>query len=142
MTDNAKGEKIGKCMPPIEAGKDTRFKPWVKPPATPEQKKAGRDRKKQWQAMMDMILKYQNMTFQQIKELAEDENAMAQLSVLEVTMIKYIQAWFKDNKMLIDMVNRHVWYAPTKIELEAVKEVDPARQVLDSWDEDEIQDTE
>lgn len=108
---------------------------------TSESKKAGRDRRRQWQAMMDLILKYQNMTFQDIKALAEDENAMAQLSVLEVTMIKYIQAWFKSDKMLVDMVNRHVGYAPQKIEIEPVSETDPAREVLEDRDADEIQDT-
>lgn len=136
MTDDTKSKKnsIDKRL--------ANLIPWAKDPRTisNESKKAGRDRKKQWQEMMNKILKYQNMPFSDVLDLADNMEELWKLSLLEVTMIKYIAAGFKDNKMLVDMVNRHIWYAPAKIEIEPIRQMDPASQVLDQRSEDEIQD--
>lgn len=89
--------------------------PWAKDPRTitSESKKAGRDRKRQAQRMMDMLLTYQNMTKSQIEELWKKED----LTVLELLMLKYVTSGMKDNKMLVDMIDRHIAKAPTQMEL-------------------------
>lgn len=89
--------------------------PWAKDPRTitSESKKAGRDRKRQAQRMMDMLLTYQNMTKSQIEELWKKED----LTVLELLMFKYVTSGMKDNKMLVDMIDRHIAKAPTQMEL-------------------------
>jgi hypothetical protein len=63
--------------------------------------------------MMDLVLKYKDMTKDQLEDIAKDKT----LTVLELLMIKYVTSGFKDNKMLMDMMNRHVPYAPTKTEI-------------------------
>lgn len=89
--------------------------PWSKDPRTitNESKKAWWDRKKQAQKMMKMVLDYGNMTKQEIEELSKKED----LTVLELLMIKYVVTGMKDTKILVDMINRHVPYAPVKTEL-------------------------
>lgn len=82
---------------------------------TPEQKKAWRERKRQAQRIMDMILKYQTMTTGDLREYMEKNKET--LTVLEYTMMKYVTEWMKDKKMMIDMINRHIPYAPTKTEI-------------------------
>lgn len=87
--------------------------PWAKDPRTitNESKRAWRDRKRQAQRMMDMLLTYQNMTKSQIEELWKKED----LTVLELLMLKYVTSGMKDNKMLVDMIDRHISKAPTEI---------------------------
>lgn len=89
--------------------------PWAKDPRTitNESKSAWRDRKRQAQRMMDMLLTYQNMTKSQIEELWKKED----LTVLELLMLKYVTSGMKDNKMLVDMIDRHIAKAPTQMEL-------------------------
>mgnify|MGYP007069037476 CR=1 FL=1 len=89
--------------------------PWAKDPRTitNESKRAWRDRKRQAQRMMDMLLTYQNMTKSQIEELWKKED----LTVLELLMLKYVTSGMKDNKMLVDMIDRHIAKAPTQMEL-------------------------
>lgn len=81
---------------------------------TPQQKKAWRDRKRQAQKMMDMIKQMWDMKLSQVKKRLEKKDS---LTMLEVLMLKYIELGMKDSKMLIDFMNRHVPYAPTKTEV-------------------------
>ena len=60
-----------------------------------------------------MLLTYQNMTKSQIEELWKKED----LTVLELLMLKYVTSGMKDNKMLVDMIDRHIAKAPTQMEL-------------------------
>lgn len=89
-------------------GKD---KPSTQP--DPSLKKAWRERKRQAQAMMDLILRYGTMTKKQLEKITSKKD----LTLLEQLMLKYVSWWMKDNKILIDFINRHVPYAPTKTEL-------------------------
>ena len=82
---------------------------------SPESKKAWRERRRQAQQMMDMILKYQHMTQQEMDEYVEQY--WSQLTILEHQMNRYVKQGGKDDKMLVDMINRHVPYAPTKTEI-------------------------
>ena len=89
--------------------------PWAKDPRTitSESKKAGRDRKRNWKKIMDLVLQYQSMTKDQLQKLAGDPNA----TMLELLMVKYITGWMKDTRILIDFIDRHVPKAPQKTEL-------------------------
>lgn len=89
--------------------------PWAKDPRTitSESKKAGRDRKRNWKKIMDLVLQYQSMTKDQLQKLAGDPNA----TMLELLMVKYITGWMKDTRILIDFIDRHVPKAPQKMEL-------------------------
>lgn len=81
---------------------------------TPAQKSAGRDRKKQAQRMMDMVLKYQTLTQSELIEMSKKKD----LTVLELLMIRYVTQGMKDNKMLVDMLDRHISKAPTEQKIE------------------------
>lgn len=94
--------------------------PWAKDPRTitSESKKAGRERRRNWKKIMDLVLQYQSMTKDQLQKLAGDPNA----TMLELLMVKYITGWMKDTRMLIDFMDRHVPKAPTQMAI--------------GWDED------
>lgn len=90
------------------------YKKWEAPQPTPAQKSAGRERKRQAQKMMDMILQYQTMTKSDLEKLSQNKD----LTVLELLMIRYVVSGMKDNKMLIDMMDRHISKAPTEQKIE------------------------
>ena len=81
---------------------------------SPQAKREGRERKKQAQKMMDMILQYQTMTKSDLEKLSQNKD----LTVLELLMIRYVVSGMKDNKMLIDMMDRHISKAPTEQKIE------------------------
>ena len=83
---------------------------------TPEQKKAGRDRKRQAQKIMALVLEYQNMTTGELKKYMEKHKD--ELTVLEYTMMKYVTEGMKDKKIMLDMIDRHISKAPTKQEVD------------------------
>ena len=103
--------------------------PWAKTKVkgeqpTPAQKSAGRDRKRQAQKIMDMVIKYQTMTTGELKEYMEKQKD--KLTVLEYTMMKYVTVGMKHKKIMLDMIDRHISKAPTQMELEhswAVKSI-------------------
>ena len=64
--------------------------------------------------MMDMILQYQTMTKSDLEKLSQNKD----LTVLELLMIRYVVSGMKDNKMLIDMMDRHISKAPTEQKIE------------------------
>lgn len=86
------------------------LKNWQPDPAL---KKAGRERRRNWKKIMDLVLQYQSMTKDQLQKLAGDPNA----TMLELLMVKYITGWMKDTRILIDFIDRHVPKAPQKTEL-------------------------
>lgn len=76
--------------------------PWAKTKVkgeqpTPAQKKAGRDRKRQAQKIMGLVLEYQNVTTGELKEYMEKHKD--ELTVLEYTMMKYVTEGMKDKKI-------------------------------------------
>jgi len=85
---------------------------WEQP--TPEQKKAGRDRKRQAQRMMDMVLQYQGMKKSDLEKLA----LKSDITILEALLVRYVLQGMKDNKMLVDMLDRHISKAPVEQKIE------------------------
>ena len=72
---------------------------------SPQAKSAGRDRKRQAQKIMALVLEYQNMTTGELKTYMDKH---------------------KDKKIMLDMIDRHISKAPTQMELEhswAVKSI-------------------
>ena len=96
------------------------FEKWVNNDPDPSYKKAWRERKRQAQKIMDMILKYQAMTKGQLEEISKNRD----LTILELTMIRYVAGWMKNDKFLLDMLDRHISKAPTKVEQKEVEEFD------------------
>lgn len=75
-----------------------------------------RERRRQAQKIMDLILKFQSMTKKEIEEyIKEGEETM---DVGSIIILKYVEDLIKSPKMRIDWLNRHVSYAPQKQELE------------------------
>ena len=74
-----------------------------------EAKKAGRERKKQAKKMMDLVLEYQNMSVWELEEIMKSKDS---LTVLEYTMMSYVSKGFKKDKILLDMIDRHISKAP------------------------------
>lgn len=91
------------------------FKKWERPPATGAQKSAWRDRKRQAQKIMDMVIQYQTMTTWELKEYMEKHKD--ELTVLEYTMMKYVTEGMKDKKIMLDMIDRHISKAPIQTEI-------------------------
>ncbi len=91
------------------------FKKWERPPSTWAQKSAWRDRKRQAQKIMALVLEYQNMTTWELKEYMEKQKD--KLTVLEYTMMKYVTEGMKDKKIMLDMIDRHISKAPSQMEL-------------------------
>lgn len=91
---------------------------------SPQAKSAGRDRKRQAQKIMALVLEYQNMTTGELKTYMDKHKD--KLTVLEYTMMKYVTEGMKDKKIMLDMIDRHISKAPTQMELEhswAVKSI-------------------
>jgi len=107
------GKKIGKGNPP----KHTQFKKWQKPTATPQQKSQWRDRRRQAQQIMDKMLKYSEMTVEQLED--EIDNKWKKMSVQDYLITKYVTSGTKSEKMLVDWMDRHIAKAPTQIEMDS-----------------------
>lgn len=72
--------------------------------------KAGRERKRAAQELMDLVSKYRDLTLEQINEMVSEEN-IKKLTVKEIICLKYVQEamnW----KLVVDMFDRHVPKAP------------------------------
>ena len=81
---------------------------------TPEQKKAGRERKRQAKKILDHMMKMWSMTKQQRLEYVKQNPDELQMD--ELINIKYMEEIMK-GKLLVDWMNRHIPYAPQKTEL-------------------------
>lgn len=82
---------------------------------SPELKKAWWDRKREAKKMMDYFMTMSEKSIAEVKEIvkAQWENMI----IREALMCKYIIEWFKDKKIMQDIINRHVSYAPIKQEV-------------------------
>lgn len=106
--------EIGKWKPP----KDKQFKKWVRPPVTNEQKRAGRERKREKERIMKNMMKYQDMTVEQFNKLMEklkDPQWMKKLTVWEARTANLTKAIINDSKFWLERMDRHVSKAPTEI---------------------------
>lgn len=83
---------------------------------TPEQKKAGWDRKREAKRIMDQIMQLQNLTVEELKELYNKDNVHLH-KVKDIISFKYVDWIMRNPRMLIDRLNRHISYAPIKWDL-------------------------
>jgi hypothetical protein len=81
---------------------------------SPELKKAWRERKRQAQIIMDKMLRYGEMTVEEIK--AEISSKWEKMTVQDYLITKYVLAGTKSEKMLVDRMDRHISKAPTQID--------------------------
>lgn len=87
-----------------------------RPPANPtsEQKKAGWERKRMAQRMMDLYEKYMSMTVEEFKVIQQDIKDNPQnYTVLENDMTLYA----KNPKFILDRLDRHISKAPVQQQL-------------------------
>lgn len=85
-----------------------------KPPAnpTPAQKKAGWDRKRQAQQIMDKMLEFKDMTLQEFQAFQDDIKANPDKhTVIELKLAQYIS----EKKNTIDFLDRHISKAPVEL---------------------------
>lgn len=101
-------EKVGDKKPP----KHSRFKKWVRPPATNEQKKAWRDRKREMQRLMDKMISYQNMKPEAFKQMIEAEKHDTMLDLMVSTRMQKIVG---NEKLLAHYIDKLVPNAPTQV---------------------------
>lgn len=101
-------EKVGDKNPP----KHSQFKKWVKPPVTPEQKKAGRDRKREMQRLMDKMISCQNMKPEAFKKMIESEKHDTMLDLMVSTRMAKI---IGNEKLLAHYIDKLVPNAPTQV---------------------------
>lgn len=107
--------EIGKWKPP----KDKQFKKWVPPPVTNQQKKDWRDRKRERERMMNMMMKYQDMTVHDfekiIAKIKGNELDKKSIKVGQARTSNLMNAIIKDPKYGLERMDRHVSKAPTEI---------------------------
>lgn len=92
---------------------------------TPEQKKAGWERRRMAQEMMDLYEKYMHMTYSDFVAIKKDiKDNPDKYTVMEVDMFRYA----KNPKFIMDRLDRHISKAPQEVDvtskgekLEAVK---------------------
>lgn len=83
---------------------------------SPQAKREGRERKKQAQIIMDKMLKYSEMTVEQLED--EIKNKGKKMSVQDYLITKYVTSGTKSEKMLVDWMDRHIAKAPTQMEID------------------------
>ena len=76
-------------------------------------KSAGRKARKQGQMIMDKLIEYQTMTSAQLEKIKKKKG----VTIIELLLVQYVSRWFDDDKMLSDLLNRHISYAPSKHEV-------------------------
>lgn len=76
---------------------------------TPEQKKAGWERKREAKKIMDMVMSFWWMTVDELKAIADKKKWS--LTVMEARLMKYVS----NDKYLIDWLDRHISKAPTQV---------------------------
>lgn len=87
------------------------LKNWQPSPAA---KAAWWERKRQAQVIMDKMLRYGEMTVEEIK--AEIASKWEKMTVQDYLITKYVLAGTKSEKMLVDWMDRHISKAPQQIE--------------------------
>lgn len=90
------------------------FKKWQVKQPDPMLKKEWRDRKRQAQKMMDLVLQYQCMNKADLEKLSQQSD----ITILEALLARYVLQGMKDNKMLVDMLDRHISKAPVEQKIE------------------------
>ncbi len=93
------------------------FKKWEVVQPDPKLKSQWRERKKQAQIIMDKMLKYSEMTVEQLED--EIKNKGKKMSVQDYLITKYVTSGTKSEKMLVDWMDRHIAKAPTQIEMDS-----------------------
>lgn len=84
---------------------------------TREQKKAGWERKKQGQEMMDKAREYMKLSVPAFQELFEDiKKHPNKYSVQDQLIYKYVTKAFNSEKFMLDWIDRHVSKAPSQVE--------------------------
>lgn len=78
---------------------------------TPEQKKAGRDRKRQAQKIMDEMVLYQDMTIDEFQEFIKQKDT----KLWQVITATYMREIMKDKKIMTHWLDKHVPNAPQEI---------------------------
>lgn len=101
--------KVGRGKPPI----DTKFKKWHTIRATDEQVKAWMDKRTNRRKLADLLLEFWHLTKSQIEQHAKRTD----LTINEINVIRYVTSGSRSDKMLVDLMNREISYAPSKQEL-------------------------
>jgi len=93
----------------------TPFTPSTQP--SPEAKKAGWERKRQAQKMMDKISEYMEMTQKDFMELLNDiKNNPDKHTVGDILLYKYATKAFNGEKFMLDWFDRNISKAPSQLE--------------------------
>jgi len=99
----------------------------TEPQPTPEQKKAGWERKRMAQEMMNLYDKYMHMTYADFSAIKEDvKNNPDKYTVMEVDMFRYA----KNPKFIVDRLDRHISKAPQQIEMEGDMNLKITREII------------
>lgn len=87
---------------------------------TPEQKKAGWERRREAQRIMDEMLSLSSMSYKEIKDLVEDIKVHPENHTLrEVKLANYLM----EKKYTVDFLDRHIPKAPQEIKMEQEGEI-------------------
>lgn len=105
-------EKTGKNPPKNPPQQRKKWQSWG---ATPEQKKAWWDRKKQAQAMMDRMLIYQNMSLEEFTKAVTEQGD--KIKIGELITAKRMKEVLKDKRFLLDWISKHIPQAQANLSI-------------------------
>lgn len=105
----------------------TPFTPTRQP--TPEQKKAGWDRRRRANEIMNLVDKYSKLSYGELKELMNNiEKNPSNYTVDDVRILQYTIKTIKRDNMIVDFLDRHIPKAPTTLALD--EDSEPLTEVI------------
>lgn len=84
---------------------------------TTEQRKKWRVRRKEARRILEKLMEFQEMTLEQLEYMVKTDE-WKKLPIKDAMLFKYLHWIFgKNPHLIIDWLNRHISYAPSKTEL-------------------------
>ena len=82
---------------------------------TPEQKRAGWERKREAQEIADEMMKIKNMSYAELKNMQKDVKAHPEnYTVMQVKLMQYMS----NERLTINWIDRHLPNAPQKVDID------------------------
>lgn len=98
---------------------------------TPEQKKAGWERKRQAQAIMDTLMRYMHLTQAEFRDLIEKIKLHPeQYTVQDVLMSRYVSKTMYTDKLMLDWMDRNISKAPVEVNTDVTSGGKPITPIL------------
>lgn len=100
----------------------------TEPQPTPEQKKAGWERRREAQQITDELMKIKNLSYAELEEMKNDIKLHPEnYTVMQVKLMQYMSS----SKLTVDWLDRHISKAPQEILMGGDMELKITREIID-----------